>query len=81
MMVLGPTMIVLLFIVAFILWIKFLSNNKTVKVIREEQLYNRNNETRNDTLIVVDQRAAVKRNETRLREQDEEELDRDYGIV
>jgi len=42
MLALGPTMIVLLFFVAFILWIKFMTKDShEIRVIKEEQLYNR----------------------------------------
>jgi hypothetical protein len=62
-MIIGPTMIIIFFVVAFILWLKFISFDKPVKVIREEQLYNRYKEQKNNSVIIVDQRKPIKRQE------------------
>jgi hypothetical protein len=70
MLIVGPSLIILLFIVAFVLWIKFVSelDDKTIKVIREEQLYNREKDVKKD------QRKPVKREEKTEKEKEEEEL-------
>lgn len=91
MMVLGPTMIMLVFFAAFILFIKFLTIDlKEVRVIREEQLYNRDLENRNvesqKDLVVRDNRGPVVRDYRSQpantdRTAEEEGLDRDSGIV
>jgi hypothetical protein len=41
MLIVGPTFIMLMFFAAFILWIKFMTQGHEIRVVKEEQLYNR----------------------------------------
>jgi hypothetical protein len=79
MFTVGPIVVILLFYLSFVLWLKFLTKGKEIKVIREEQLYNR---SENKPQARNDQRDPVKREErSSLPDREEEEEDRDYGIV
>lgn len=83
MLTIGPSIIILLLILGFVLWIKFIKNDKqSVKVIKEEQLYNRDEEKQKEILAKKAQRDSVRREErSEIRIEKKEEEDRDYGIV
>lgn len=94
MLIIGPTFVLLMFFAAFILWIKFMTQGHEIRVIKEEQLYNRYLEELREkrdpqTKVEYPQRDPVEK-ETRYisrssgpthTSNDTEETRRDSGIV